>query len=525
MKRLQLTLLAATAATLIIGPALADDLTIAVRSETDSVDPHWGTSPQNNQITFQIFEPLAEYDNNRNLQPGLATSWKPLDDKTWEFKLRSGVNWHDGSPFTADDVLFTADRMLNNMPESQPSNVMFLKAGGKTIKKIDDMTIHITTETVYPLVANDIATIGILSKKNATGAQPAEDFNNGKAAIGTGPYKFVSWNIGDNLVLAKSTNHWGSTPEWDKVTYKLIPSDPSRVAALLNGDVDLIEYVPTIDLPRLSKDSRVTVFSGPSDFMAYITVDGFRDLSPFVFANDGEPLWPNPLRQWKVRKALSKAIDRNAIVERVMGGAAYATNQIIPDNYFGWHPDLKAEPFDLEGAKKLLAEAGYPEGFQVKLHGPNDACVNDAKIIEAIAQMWTRAGIKTEIEAVARAVYWGRARKNTYSFAFYCFGSDTGESASMYATIIHSPNRAKGYGNANRGYVNIRFDRVIEEALATVDDAKREQLIRDAAVIAAEDVAVIPLHGPLNLWAARKGLTFIPRMDDLTMASGVSKTN
>ena len=178
MKSLQLTLLAATAATLIIGPAFADDLTIAVRSETDSVDPHWGTSPQNNQITFQIFEPLAEYDNNRNLQPGLATSWTPLDDKTWEFKLRSGVKWHDGSPFTADDVLFTADRMLNHMPESQPSNVMFLKAGGKTIKKIDDMTVHITTDTVYPLVANDIATIGILSKKNATGAKPAEDYNN-----------------------------------------------------------------------------------------------------------------------------------------------------------------------------------------------------------------------------------------------------------------------------------------------------------------------------------------------------------
>ncbi|MBU2532020.1 MAG: ABC transporter substrate-binding protein, partial [Alphaproteobacteria bacterium] len=374
-------------------PAKAKDLTIALASEPTSIDPHFHNLTPNNSLAMHFFDALVIFDEKQKVTPGLATSWKPIDDLTWEFKLRRDVKWHDGSPFTADDVVFTLQR-AGNVPNSPSSFGTYTK--GKTAVKVDDHTVHIKTEKPYPLMVTDLTTIGIVSKKNGEGAT-TQDYNSGKAAIGTGPYKFVEYVPGDRIVMKSNPDYWGTKQKWDTVTMKPIKSGPSRVAALLAGDVDVIEGVPTADIARLKKEPNLQLSSGISNRVIYLHLDHQRDDSPYVKAADGGPI-KNPLKDVRVRTAISKAINRDAIVERVMEGVAIPAGQLLPDGFFGVSPNLKPVAYDLEGAKKLLADAGYPDGFQLTVHGPNDRYINDAKIAEAIGQMLTRLGLKMKVE-------------------------------------------------------------------------------------------------------------------------------
>ena len=324
-------------------------LTVGLKAEPSSIDPHYHNLGPNNSMAAHYFSRLVEQDDKLRLLPGLAVSWKPINDTTWEFKLREGVKFHDGSDFNADDVMFTFER-APNVPNSPSSFATYLK--GKTFTKVDDYTIHISTERPYPLMPVDMAATPIISSDVGADVTTA-DFNSGKAAMGTGPYRFVEWVPGDRLVIERNEDYFDAKPEWDKIVFKPIKSGPARVAALLAGDVDFIDNVPPIDIPRLKGDENVQLSQGVSSRVIYLHMDQFREDSPFVKANGGGDI-KNPLLDVRVRKAISKAIDRDAIVDRVMEGVAIKAGQLLPEGFFGVTPNLSPEPYDPEGAKAAV---------------------------------------------------------------------------------------------------------------------------------------------------------------------------
>ena len=522
MKRLHTVATGALTAAVFVGGAWAETLTIGTRVPTHTMDPHFSNSPPDLLIGMHFFDHLIFFDERQQLQPGLATSWKPIDDTTWELKLRKGVKFHDGSPFTADDAVFTVSR-AGKVEGSTSSPLRFFTAGGKKMTKVDDYTVHVKTNGTYVLTPQDLAVFAVVSKKHGEGAK-LEDYNNGKAVVGTGPFKYVSWASRDHVTLEANPDYWGGKMQWDKVHFKAMSSDPSRVAALLSGEVDLIDFVPTADISAVRKNAKLSLHESPSNRVIYFEVDQGRDLTTMVKTNDGKPYWPNPLRDWRVRKAISMAINRDAIVSRVMEGLAIKANQMLPNGFFGIIPDLAFEKFDLDGAKKLLKEAGYSDGFQLTLTGPNDRYVNDAKIVEAVAQMLTRLGLKTSVRTFPRSVYFSRARKLEYSFSLKGYGSDSGEVGTSLINVLGCWNAEKRFGRSNAGrYCNPRFDNGLVDALKTLDNEKREKMFQDITRIAMEDVAIIPLHYQKNVWASKKGFNYIGRTDEFTLARFVTK--
>ena len=502
----------------------AQDLRMALSAEPSAMDPHFHNLTPNNALTSHVYDRLVHFDAKQKLIPGLAASWKTIDDRTWEFKLRTGVKFHDGSPFTADDVIFSMER-APNVENSPGSFALYVR--GKTFTKVDDHTVRVTTKEPYPLMPNDMATIAIISKAAATGAK-TDDFNSGKAAVGTGPFKFSEFVKGDRYVIVRNDDYWGGKPKWAKVTIRPIKTGPARVAALLAGDVDVIEEVPTTDIQRLQKEGKVGISQGLSNRVIFFHMDQWRDETPFITANDGSKI-KNPLKDLRVRKALSKAINRPAIIDRLMEKAAVPASQFLADDFFGTSKKLKPEAFDPEGAKKLLAEAGFPKGFKMTIHSPNGRYINDARMAEAVAQMFTRIGVETKVETMPPAVFFNRASAGAggnpeFSFILVGWGAGTGEVSSPLKSLVATFSKTTGMGTANRGrYSNPVLDKAIDEALATVDDAKRAELLAKASEIAIEDVGVIVSHYQLNTWATRTGLKYEPRTDENTVASSVSE--
>lgn len=436
-------------------------------------------------------------------------------------KLRPGVKFHDGSEFTSADVVYSLNRPAT--VKNSPSPYTIYTKGFKDIAAVDKLTVRITTNGPYPLVPNDLSTIYMVSKKAAENAS-SDDFNSGKAMIGTGPYKFAAFRKGDRVELTRNDAYWGSKPEWDTVSLRILTNDAPRVAALLAGDVQVIENVPTSDVRKLSSDANVSVFKVPTFRMMYLHLDSNRDVSPFVADKSGKPLAKNPLKDARVREAISKAISRQAIVERVMEGAAEPTGQLVNSTLFGHVPNLKPDALDAAGAKKLLAEAGYPEGFQLTLHAPNNRYVNDEQVAQAIASMLTRIGIQTRVEAMPSATFFTRANKLEFSFMLAGWGADTGEAGSSLKSLLATYDTAKGWGASNRGrYSNPALDAKLTTALTTIDDKAREKLLQEATEIGVKDYGVIPLYYQINVWAAKKGYKVIPRQDERTYAFSITR--
>ncbi len=520
MKPKNLFLLAAAIAVMLLPSwGLSAELTVGLKAEPSSMDPHYHNLTPNNMMSEYTFDKLVKQYNKQNLKPGLAISWQPIDDLTWEFKLRQGVKFHDGTPFSAEDVKFTLERGPN-VPNSPSSFSRYMNHITK-IEIVDDYTIRFSTADPFPLMATYLSTFTVISKKHGEGAA-TKDYNSGKAMIGTGPWKFVEWIPGDRIVYTRNDDYWGEKAKWEKVTLKPISNASARVAALLAGDVDLIDFVPTADIEKLKKDANFTMERSVSNRVIYLHIDSDRDVSPFVTDVDGKPMTKNPLKDVRVRRAISKAINRPAIVSRVMEGNAIAAGQLLPDGFFAVSPNLKPEKYDPEGAKKLLTEAGWGDGFGLTIHGPNNRYVNDAKICQAVAQMLARVGIKTKVDTMPKNVFFPRGTKLEFSLMLVGWGSGTGEPSSPLGALLHTYDKESGYGGTNRGrFSNKEMDATLEEAMRTVDREKHKALLIKATEIAMDQLGIIPLHYQVNIWALRKGLTYKARTDGYTLVHDV----
>ncbi len=501
-------------------PTKARDISIGLQAAITSMDPHYHNIGPNNAMARHVYEGLVKTDDNQKLIPSLAISWRAMDDLTWEFKLRQNVRWHDGAPFTAEDVAFSIKR-VPNVPNSPSSFATFTRAI-VDIKIINPHTIQFKTATPHVLLPSDLSTVMIVSKKVGEKAN-TEDYNAGRAAIGTGAYKFQEYMPNQRVILKANYGYWGGEEPWDVVTFKMLTNPAARVAALLSGDVQMIETVPTADIAKLSKDTKYNLVDKISNRVIYVHLNQSTEKSPpFVFAKDGKPLDKNPFRDARVRRALSMAVNRDAIVARVMEGKAQSAAQLLPTIFFGTSKKLTPMKFDAEGAKKLLAEAGYPNGFAMTIHGPNNRYINDANIAQALAQMYSRIGIDVKVETMPSAVYFTRATKLEFGYMLLGWGTESGEQGSAMRSLLATYDTAKGMGVTNRGrYSNPAFDQLLSEALVTMDDKKREAAIIRAAEMVMNDVGLIPLHYEVSTWAAAKGLKYTARTDQYTLALGL----
>jgi peptide/nickel transport system substrate-binding protein len=502
----------ALGAALLALPASAQTLKVAVSSPVTSIDPHYHNLAPNLSLAAQIYDRLVEMDAHQRPEPGLATSWKLVAPDTWEFKLRD-TKFQNGNAFTADDVVFTLDR-VPKVPNSPSSFAVYTKPVVAT-EIVDPHTIRMRTQGVFPLLPIYMASVAILNRKADEG-MATEDFNSGKAAIGTGPFRFISYKPGDRIELERYDGYWGNKPAWQHVDYRFIANDASRTAALLAGDVDFIDFVPTTDLANLRKNPKVKLWEQLGLRLIFLGLDQSRDgASPFVSGPNGEKLDKNPLKDKRVREALSIAINRQAIVDRVMEGAAMPSGQFLPPGTFSYAPDLKAPPYEPERAKKLLADAGFPKGFRIALHGPNDRYVNDARIIQAVGQMWQRVGVQTEVDPLPWTSYVSQANKQAFSAFLFGWGTATAENSDPLIAQLATYDPAKGWGASNRGrYSNAALDKLIEQAVGTGDDNAREKLLQQAMKMAMGDVALIPLHIQKNIWATRAGLSYVPTVGE-----------
>ncbi len=502
-------------ATQAMTPASAQDVAVGVSAAPTSVDPHYHNLTPNNALATHIFGTLVSRDAQSRPVPGLATSWKLIDDNTWEFKLRPGVTFHNGAPFTAEDVAYSLARpplVLNS-----PGSFAVYSRSVKEVQVVDAITVRLKTDGLYPLLPVDLTNVRMVWHGIGPGAT-TEDFNSGKHAIGTGPFKLAAYRSGDRVELTRNESYWGTKPHWKNVSYRFLPNNGARVAALLAGDVSLIEAVPTTEVAQLSTNPKLVISEVNSTRIVFLWFDRSRTgPTPFVKGPNGETLDKNPLNDLRVRQALSIAINRPAIVERVMENAAIASGQLLPPGSYSHVPGLNPPTFDPQKAKALLAEAGYQNGLSLTLHGPNDRYVNDAKIIQAVGQMWTRIGVKTQVEGITWPSFIGRASKQEFSTFLLAWGTTSGEASNPLRALIATPTPAKGWGTANRGkYSNPTVDNLLERALATAGDAAREKLLIEATSIAMTDLPFIPLHTQKNIWAMRAGLTYVPRVDEET---------
>jgi peptide/nickel transport system substrate-binding protein len=501
---------------LLIAPAAqAADAKMGVRTDADSIDPHFHVYTPNFAIARHIFDTLVLSDARGQPQPGLALSWTPVSDDVWVFKLRPGVTFHDGGPFTADDVAFSIAR-APNVPNSPSSYGQYTKLIAGT-EVVDPLTINIRTKGPAPTLPIDLASIAIVSKKAAEGKTTA-DFNSGVAAIGTGPYRFVEWVSGDHLTLARNPNYWGGVEPWEHVTRKAISNDGSRVAALLSGDVDVIEGVPGVDRARIAATPNLALFECDAFRIVYIHLDSARDVSPGISDINGTKLDRNPLKDARVRQAISYAINRPAITERLLSGQAHPAGQYTAPGMPGSSPNLPPPPYDPVLAQKLLKEAGWGDGFSVILAGSNDRFPNDAQVAQAVGQMLTKVGIKTEVQTMPAAIEFSRGSKLEFSM-FMAGWVGSGEASSPLTALMATYDPKTGMGPSNRGrWSNTAFDATLAEALRTLDDNKRNNLYAKAAEIAVGDMGVVPVYFTINTWATKKGLVYEARADELSLA-------
>ncbi|WP_338665741.1 ABC transporter substrate-binding protein [Pararoseomonas sp. SCSIO 73927] len=500
-------------------PGQGGTLRIGMAAPNTTLDPHLLSNAPNNAVATHLFDSLTVNDHASRSQPGLAESWTRQDDTHWTFRLRE-ARFSDGSPFTAEDAIASI-RRATDIPSAASFRTYTRSISAMSAP--DPRTLLVETRAPDPLLLNSIGRVRIIRAALA-GASSAE-FNAGRAVIGTGPYALREYVPGNRIVLERNASWWGGATPWARVELRVVTDDAARLAALLAGDLDIIEAVASGNTERVRADSRLHAISGISSRFVYLALDQVNEVSPFVTGLDGRPLERNPFKDLRVRQALSLAINRQAIVERTMEGQAVAASQFLPKGGPGTDPALEVPAFDPNRARALLAEAGYPRGFRLTVSGPNDRYINDAKIVQAVAQMFTRIGIECRAETMPWSTYAGRNSQRTVdSCHLGAWGVNTGETSNPMSALVATEDRAAGLGISNGGrYSNPEVDRRLKEALRTMDDAGRNALLAEASGIAFRDVALIPLHHEVSVWAAKKGIGYVTRADQYTLATGVTR--
>ena len=495
-------------------PAHAQTLRWAAQNDILTMDPHSQNHATTNAILMHAYEGLTRYSDKYEVEPALATKWTVVTPTQVRFELRKGVKFHDGTPFTADDVVFSFGRI------KQPQGTMQIYVTGvNEVKKIDDHTVDLILASPNPLLLRNIVDFRIMSKawaeKNRTtnvqDYKAKEENFASRNVMGTGAYKITGWTPEQRITMAINTDWWdkhqGNVKE---VIYTPIKSDPTRVAALLSGDVDMLTDIPTQDVARLRSDSKLKVLDGPEVRTIFFAPDvGSPELK---YSNvKGK----NPFADKRVRQALSMAIDREAIKRNIMRGLSIPAGLMVAPGVNGNTPDLDVPTkVDSEGAKKLLADAGYPDGFEVRMNCPNNRYVNDEEICQAVIAMWARIGVKASLVAENMATF--SQKFQNFDSSLYMLGWGVATYDAQYMIQSLARTRTSGAdGNFNFSKVSDPVvDRLTDAMKSEIDVAKRNAMIREALLRVKDEVLLIPLHHQMRPWAMKAGVTTVHRSDD-----------
>jgi peptide/nickel transport system substrate-binding protein len=384
---------------------------------------------------------------------------------------------------------------------------------------VDDHTIRFVTNGPAATLPAELEEVFIVSQHAVSEAGP-DGFRTGAAAIGTGPYRFVSWQPNASEVLERWDGYWGARkPDWQRVTFTEISEDASRIAALLSGQVDLINYVAPAGVASLAANPKIGVFKGPSIYVYILHPDG-RETSPLVTDLNDKPLAHSPFRDVRVRRAMSMVIDRNAIASVTMEGLATPARALMPLNFVGVDPHSAPLAYDVAGARKLMAEAGYPNGFKVRLTCTNNRLPNDSHVCTTLAQMLIKIGIHADVAALPQAVYFNDFSNGAYSLSMNGWGTMTGDAIYMLSSLAYTRDKDPNLGTFNRSrYSNPEIDRITKAALAEADPDKRIALLRQGMDLLRQDVAYIPIVNLSTVWAGNATkLRYVPQMNEDTLA-------
>ncbi len=500
----------------------------ASQGDAASLDPHAQNENVTNQIALLTYESLLQYDKQMKLIPMLATSWENPDPKRWIFHLRKGVKFHDGTPFTADDVVFSFERA-----KFTTASFRIFATDSGTARRIDDFTVEFVTLNPNPIELSTVASIAIMSRKwceknNSTKPQDirdqAESFS-ARNEMGTGPFVLVTREPGVRTVYKRNPAWWGTKEglfegNVDQVDYLQVTSAPTRVAAIKSGELDFVLDPPVQDIPRLREDPALKVWEGPETRVIFLGFDQARDELLY-----SDVKGKNPFKDLRVRKALYLAIDVDAIRTQVMRGLSIPTGVAVPSPTSAGLPASfdQRMPYDPAASKKLLAEAGYPNGFGFTLTCPNNRYINDEKVCTAIAAMWAKVGLDVKVDAMPRALFFPKALKLDVSAYIWGWGSDSGDAMDTLKPVLHSRNEVTGAGNNNAGNYNVpELDALIDAAATEMNQPKRQDMINKAFAITRDQVLVIPLHRQVVPWLSRAGVTVVHRPNNQVYVPWVS---
>jgi peptide/nickel transport system substrate-binding protein len=504
-----------TAVVVAFGFMQAEAKTLRWSSQGDflTMDPHAQNEALNNAATGQVYEPLINRDKEMKLEPSLATSWKQEGPDRWRFTLRQGVKFHDGTPFTADDVVFTIQRVM-----APTSNFKQYLVGVTEAKKIDDLTVDILTSGPNPVLLQQLTEVRIMNKawseKNNV-AKPQNFIEKEETFAvrnmnGTGPYMLKSREVDIRTVFVENPNWWGKREgNVTEMVYQPIKADATRIAALISGEIDFVLDPPLQDLERLKRGG-TKVVEGNENRTIFFGFDQNRD--ELLYSNvKGK----NPFKDVKVRQAVYHAIDIEAIKTRIMRGQALPTGSIIAPQVNGFTKEIDVRlPLDRNKAKQLLAEAGYPNGFEVTLDCPNNRYLNDEEICQAVTAMLAQVGIQSKLNAMPRATYFPKIQKYDTSFYMLGWGVPTFDALYSLQSLAQTVGQG-GDGNFNLGkYSNPKFDALVNQIKVETDQEKRNAMIVDALKIHNADVAHVPLHHQVIPWAMRANVNVVHRADN-----------
>jgi peptide/nickel transport system substrate-binding protein len=524
------TLLAATTLSIVafaMSPASAQTLRYANQGELKSLDPYTLNETTTHAHLGQVYEGLIARDKDLKIIPALAESWETPEPTRWRFHLRKGVKFQNGDPFTADDVVFSAERV-----RAKGSNLQTRIPADAKVVKVDDYTVDFILSSPNPILHSAWDTWYIMDKKwaeenNSAASTPAAATSPSFASLhanGTGAFTVESHQPGVKTVF-KANPNWWQKPEHNlkEIVFTPIGSDATRIAALLSGEVDIIEPVPIQDISRVDSSPNAQVLKGPELRTIFLGMDQARD--ELLYSNvKGK----NPFKDIRVREAFFKAIDIELIKTRVMRGLSTPSALMIAPQLFKLSGDFTRPKFDPDAAKKLLTEAGYPDGFEVTMDCPNDRYVNDAAICQAVVGMLARIGVKVNLLAQPKAQYFAKVLKpGGFQTSFYLLGWTPGTSDAhnvLYDIMGCRDDPKSSRGEANLGgYCNKKMDEITDKVLVESDPGKRDLLIKEAFEIAAKDYAYIPLHQQALAWGVSKKLKVVQRADNAVLPYWMTK--